>query len=487
MKKVGNPNEKGFFTLTSENLRTPILGAMLCLLTCGISQAQVFETDTLQYQGSPDQFINLVMMGDGYTANQQNGFVAAAQGLSNYLFTQEPFASYRRYFNVFAIRVISAESGVVHPGTAGDCSGASPQVPVSSPQTFFDTRFDAYGIHRLVVPYNQNAIAGVLADNFPAYDQVFIISNSPHYGGSGGPFATATTNVNSNEITAHEIGHSFAYLADEYYAGDIYAIEKPNKTQQTNPSQVKWKNWLGENNVGIYQHCCGGQSSSWYKPHNNCKMRMLFSPLCPVCREAIIEKVHDLSDPLLSFSPAEPSVISTQQFLDFSIGLIRPEPNTLRTEWKLNGSILSLNSDSIRINQAELPDGNYTLSVTITDTNNMVRTDGHAALHFSSASWNFSKLFTETRIHASSNRMAWSVFPNPADDYLNLSLESAKSERIALEIVSPDGRNVLTLGENIQVNGLFEGKFSLQKLPAGEYLLLLRTDGTTQSRRFIKR
>jgi len=483
MKTPGIQLEKNFFPFLYNPMKRKALFFILTLITCNFSRAQLFETDTLQYKGSPDQFINLVMMGDGYTAAQQAEFVSAAQGLSDYLFTQEPFASYRNYFNVFAIRVISAESGVVHPGTASDC--ASAQVPVSNPQTFFDTRFDAYGIHRLVVPFNENAIAGVLAENFPAYDQVFIISNSPYYGGSGGPFATSTTNENSNEITAHEIGHSFAYLADEYYAGDIYAIEKPNKTQQNNPSLVKWKNWLGESNVGIYQHCCGGQSASWYKPHNNCKMRVLFAPLCPVCSEAIVEKIHDLADPLVSFTP-ESAVNSTQQFLDFRLNLIRPEPNTLKTEWKLNGNILAKNTDSIRIDQTVLPDGNYSLTAVITDTTSLVRTDGHASLHFSTVNWNFTRLFTGTRVMAAANRISLSLFPNPTDEFLNLSLELTNPENFSLELLSVDGKKIRRLADEILIAGNFERRFSLEKLPAGEYLLLFRIGNSVQTKRIVK-
>jgi hypothetical protein len=484
MKKPGILPEKNFFPFLYNPMKRKVLFFVLTLIASNFSWAQVFEVDTLQYKGDPDQFINLVMMGDGYTAAQQDQFVSAAQGLSDYLFTQKPFDAYRNYFNVFAIRVISTESGVVHPGTASDCAVA--QVPVSNPQTFFDTRFDAYGIHRLVVPFNENAIAGVLADNFPAYDQVFIISNSPYYGGSGGPFATSTTNINSNEITAHEIGHSFAYLADEYYAGDIYAIEKPNKTQQNNPALVKWKNWLGGNNVGIYQHCCGGQSASWYKPHNNCKMKVLFAPLCAVCSEAIVEKIHGLSDPLVSFSPVESAVNSTQQFLDFRLNLIRPEPNTLKTEWKLNGNILAVNADSIRIDQSVLPDGNYFITAIITDTTAKVRTDGHASLHFSTVNWSFSRLFTETRIIATSNSISLSVSPNPTDEFLNISLEFTNPENFSLEVLSVDGKLVRRLADDIRVSGNFERRFSLEKLPAGEYLLLFRIGNSTQTRRIVK-
>ncbi len=215
-------------------------------------------------------------------------------------------------------------------------------------------------------------------------------------------------------------------------------------------------------------------------------MKVLFAPLCAVCSEAIVEKIHGLSDPLVSFSPVESAVNSTQQYLDFSLNLIRPQPNTLKTEWKLNGNILAVNADSIRIDQSVLPDGNYSITSVITDTTALVRTDGHASLHFSTVNWSFSRLFTGTRVIAISNSISLSVSPNPTDEFLNLSLKLDNPENFSLEVLSVDGKLVRRLAEEIRVSGNFERRFSLEKLPAGEYLLLFRIGNSTQTRRIVK-
>ena len=97
------------------------------------AEAQSFKVDTLQFKGDIDKYINIVIMGDGYTSSQQNTFRTDAANLSTYLMGQVPWSNYRNYFNVFAIEVISAETGAKHPGTASDCNSANPQVPVSSP------------------------------------------------------------------------------------------------------------------------------------------------------------------------------------------------------------------------------------------------------------------------------------------------------------------------------------------------------------------
>jgi hypothetical protein len=132
------------------------------------------------------------------------------------LFDQAPWSNYRDYFNVFAIHVVSAQSGIKHPNTASDCNSYS--VPISNPSTYLGCSFDVGGVHRLAVPQNLTNIAAVLSANVPAYDQVFVIANSPYYGGSGGTYCTATKDPLSKEIAVHELVSGsplFVYLEVE--------------------------------------------------------------------------------------------------------------------------------------------------------------------------------------------------------------------------------------------------------------------------------
>ena len=373
---------------------------------------QALQVDSLYYLGDINKFINIVILGDGYTSSQQDRFRADADDLTAYLFTQSPWAEYENYFNVFAIRVISADSGATHPNTASDCNTANPPVPVSDPDTYLKCSFDSYGIHRLVVPQNIANVVSVLADNFPAYDQVFILSNTPYYGGSGGDYATSTLEQNSPEISVHQIGHSFAGLADEYWAGDQYAAEKPNMTQESDPLLVKWKNWVGYQGVGVHQYCCGGNSALWYKPGDNiCKMEALGFPYCSVCKQQIIESIHALADPLVSYEPTMASIISPERYLDFSITeLLEPIPNTLKITWNLDAGIIAKNIDSVRLDQDLLTDGPHTLAVTVTDTTSLLRVDNHATLHFSTVSWIITKSAVQTAITSTENKVACSLY-----------------------------------------------------------------------------
>ena len=297
-----------------------ILFISLALFLFTALQAQQFDVDTISMTGSIDDRINLVFLPDGYQEDELDKFIEDVHWMKNALLGKEPYLSYRDYFNSFAIKVPSNVSGA-----ADD--------PDSLIDNYFGSTFNSSGIWRLVVPKRSSKIQSVLRDNFPQYDQVVVIVNDSRYGGSGGWAATSTTHTNGPEICIHEIGHSFAGLADEYWAGAQYARERVNMTQETDTEKVKWKNWLAYNNVGIYSH---DESPTWKRPHQNCEMRFLNRQFCPVCQEAISNKILDLTNPVKNFYPAEDGFTHAEPTIEFSVDLLKPYPNTINIKWTLN-------------------------------------------------------------------------------------------------------------------------------------------------------
>ena len=345
------------------------------------THAQVFDVDTLQYQGS--SCINFVIMGDGYTLAEQPKFVNDANRFKNYFFDQPPYVYYKNYFNVFVIKVPSTESGVKHPHTANDCPDG---MPAADPNNYFGSTFDRSGIHRLVAFSNTAAIGRILSRNFPLYDQVVVLANSNYYGGSGGTYPVATVNAASNEIAVHEIGHSFGNLADEYWAGAGYGAENANRTQEINSSLVKWKNWLGTNGIGIYNYGGKAPLSVWYRPHEDCKMQYLGRPFCSVCTEAIIERIHSLVHPIISLFPADSS-LGADSLRKFSVIMVKPQPNTLQVQWTVNGQVVANGQDSIAVTPGLFTLDTNTVILTVMDTSHLLRTDEHFSRHSYTVSW----------------------------------------------------------------------------------------------------
>ena len=273
-----------------------IISISILLFSIIILRGQTFPVETIKNNGAKDKRINLVFLGDGYQSTELTQYLIDVNTVVTGMFSQTPFKEYEKFFNVYAVKVPSVESGAKHPGTATDVT--EPATPVTNPNNYFGSQFDISNIHRLLLPLKGSIINSTLANNFPDYDQIFVMVNSTVYGGSGGTYATSSKNVSAAEIAIHEIGHSFAGLADEYAIGG--QGERPNRTIVTDAATIKWKNWLGTNNVGIYPVGI----ENWQRPHQNCKMQFLNAPFCSVCQEAFINKIYALVSPIDNFTPS---------------------------------------------------------------------------------------------------------------------------------------------------------------------------------------
>ena len=433
----------------------PLIISLLIYFASHSAYSQNFVVDTIQFNGSSDALINIVILGDGYLQNELDQFVADATNASNHLFEETPFSNYQNYFNVFLIQVPSNVSGAAND-------------PNHLIDNYFGSTYNAYyDIERLLVPMKTEKITNVLASNFPSYDQVLMIVNDSIYGGSGGWVATFSTNAASLEIFLHELGHSFAGLADEYWAGEQYAQEAINMTQETTLGVLRWKNWYEDYDVGLYPH---SESPSWYRPHQNCKMRFLGPAFCSVCKESIVERIHSLVSPLISYSPTSTPINTSTYPLFFNLNLIEPNPTTLQIEWRLNNSLIELNSDSLRIDSTDLITGSNNLSVIIEDTTEFLRIDNHHSIHLSVINWNIHINVTGIeRVVVSLKEMDFSIFPNPFHDDLTIEFKEELNEKLKVEII--DMLGITKVSATFKPQKIYT--LNTVNLHKGHYLILL--------------
>ena len=188
--------------------------------------------------GPPSEKVDLLVIGEGYTAAEIPKFHADATRLVNALFEEEPFRSRKSDFNVWGLDLPSAESGVTRPR-----AGEFRRTPLSAQYNIFDSE-------RYVLTYDNRALRD--AASAAPYEFIEILVNEEQYGG-GGIFnfqATAAADTGFAEyVFIHEFGHHFAGLADEYYTSDV-AYEtgaafhpepwEPNVTALHDPERVKW-------------------------------------------------------------------------------------------------------------------------------------------------------------------------------------------------------------------------------------------------------
>lgn len=404
--------------------------------------SQTFDVEAIKSSGDVDKRINFVILGDGYQTSEFDKFETDATAFMDDLFSQEPFSNYENYFNVYIIKVPSNESGATHPGTAAD--EPTPTVPTLTVDNYFGTAYDFNGIHRLLYTESFSTISTVLANNFPLYDQALILVNSPYYGGSGGQFPIASTGEDAGEIAIHELGHSFVDLKDEYFPIEILVEEGINMTQETDPTLVRWKNWIGINNVGVYPYADSGTASTWNRPHQSCKMRYLGYDFCSVCKEAIIEKIHDLVSPIDSYLPNETTISEPSFPLNFQLSTIETLPsNTIENTWSLNGDDLATNVNTVEIEADDLIDDSNNLTVVVHDATTLIDVDNHETIHVATVTWTIDNTLGIQDIEA--NNFSISMYPNPANTVVNVTLDNLLNDSVVVEIVSIDGKKIRTV------------------------------------------
>ncbi|WP_136480189.1 T9SS type A sorting domain-containing protein [Cognatitamlana onchidii] len=450
----------------------PIL--CILLLLSNYLYPQTFDVEPIKISGDSDKRINLVFLSDGYQTTELDDFLTDATNFTSTIFNSSPLKEYEPYFNVYAIKVPSNESGADHPATATDIdeNGATPEIF----DTYFDSTFDAYGIHRLLFYGVDGITAGgaeakityVLMDNFPQYDAGIVLVNTNTYGGSGGKFAISYNGFWGAKVALHELGHSLFKLKDEYYPGDIRASEAINMTQETSPELIKWKNWLNIEGVGIYPHGNSGVAATWYKPHQNCIMERVDKSFCPVCTEGIIEKIHDLVSPIDAYFPITNAIDAPDFPIDFQLELIKPEPNTLESSWSLNENPFANGIEMVSVSESDLVIGENTLIAVVHDNSPFLKVDNHdEGSHVFTVEWiiNYSTLGIET-IESKTNEYNIQLYPNPTSSILNLKFDSQLTRDLSVKISSIDGKVVKT----VNISTLTHTPVDISSLSDGIYV-----------------
>ncbi len=257
-------------------------------------------------RGVVDNRINLLFMGDGYTAAQQAQFNQKVDATISYMQTFEPYLNYANFVAYDRLFTASNQSGGDKPG------------PCFNPTSFVDTAFDATyctaNIRRLLTVNSSKVFTAAAAS--PNWDEITVIVNDEEYGGAGGSYSTISTNVDATDVFIHEYGHSFTNLADEYDSAfpgfpacsDINGPPcETNVTDVTVRNNIKWNYFIDgatpvptpetaqyNSVIGLFE---GARylTTGMYRPHNACNMQFLGADFCAVCQEAYVFRVYEVA------------------------------------------------------------------------------------------------------------------------------------------------------------------------------------------------
>jgi hypothetical protein len=244
---------------------------------------------------------DLVIMADGYTADERDKFIKDAKKQVEYIFKTEPFKGLKDYINIWLVFAPSIDSGIDQPHIE------------QYKNTELGTQFSLFGVDRYVGTYDYWRM-GYVGAHVPG-DGWIVLANTSIYGGGGiyNHYAiTVADHGASGFVLVHEMGHSVAGLADEYYNSvvayddffsDKYEPWQANITNMIN-FESKWKSMIDVDvpvptpDISKYRDCVGvfegaGYSAKgMYRPYHNCIMKSHSAKgFCPVCQKAIRETI----------------------------------------------------------------------------------------------------------------------------------------------------------------------------------------------------
>ena len=321
----------------------------------------MWEVDTIMYNGDPSNRIDIVFLGDGYAINDTALYTSDVQDYINFMFSSvSPYNEYRRYFNVYKVNVISQESGSDHPE-------ANPPVYRN---TALGTYYGCAGIDRLICAEDESVYAA--AQSVPWYDEIAVLVNDPTYGGSGGDYLISYNGYWGPYVYMHELGHSFAYLADEYLYGN-YPGNVSNCNCDIRSSHPGWQSWIdfGYPGVGTYLGC---SYNNLYRPtYDACMMRSLQIDYCVVCREQTIKSIYERLTGYDNYSPSSDTLtIDTLTVIPFEFTTLTPNTHSLKVNWFVNDQ---LESSDNPFNFVSTSAGNFKIKGTVFDSTDMVLDD----------------------------------------------------------------------------------------------------------------
>jgi hypothetical protein len=366
-------------------LQAAILFASIVTLFTRPSQAQDGELIVLKETGPRDKRVNMVILGDGYTAAEKDKFKTHMQSVSDAITKDYPLWDYSDYFNIYGIFVASNQSG------------ADQAAKGIYKDTYFGAAYDPNLDSLLTI---DDAKAFKVINKFvPESDLQFAIVNSDVYGGSGGQIAVAA--YMAPEIIAHETQHSFTGLGDEYdYAGSVLPWEAPNTTAVTARNSIRWSHWIlpatavptpetqvNIKLIGLFEGAAYN-TTGWYRPKQNCRMKENDAPFCEVCMEAIILSMYQKVSPLDSAFPLSANVsVSAGNVPPLRVRTKHPLFHAMEVDWFVDGALQAdVHGESFT---KSLTAGGHRVTAKISDTTAMVRKDAKGLLK-DSTFWNVS-------------------------------------------------------------------------------------------------
>jgi hypothetical protein len=275
----------------------------------------------LRKAGPPGTKRNIVILGDGFTAADQQTYnqwvdTKLIQGVFGHDYYSEDASA----FNIYRINLESVDSGV-SVRTYDEKGTEDPSDDTIDSETIRDTAlgmiFNGSWSHCWLEygPNTETLLQAAINKWVPDANEILVVLNNPNYGGCGGGGRAHVPMGVDWTVIAHEFGHGIGGFADEYsVTGNYTGAEQGwiNLTTITDRGTTKWRQFIapstplptGVGSAANYNQ--GTRPSSWssnfdaglfegggtmntgiYRPVENCRMNGNTPEYCPVCYTSI--------------------------------------------------------------------------------------------------------------------------------------------------------------------------------------------------------
>ena len=387
-----------------------------------------------------------------------------ARNMASWLLAREPFKTFRGYINIWTVNAVSNVGSIGQHGSSND--------------TYFRLARHGGRSSNYKV-WDAGAVSKVLNGSFSGISvETHALIGSEDGGGGIAVGRLVVAPDWPTGVLAHEIGHAFGRLADEYTTHTCSnpcgsTLQEVNVTCTANVGASKWAHWAGEQGVN-------NANETNYKGAKYChhkRWRPMYSNLMrtsnhptndygPINREGFVRQIYSHTSSIDSTSPARGAVEVPADCSAVTFSIETPPHRSYGAEglsirWKFDGTAVDAADDLLSYTVDEPCDlaagGSYPVSVEVSDGTAFVRSDPTGLL-IDTASWSLDRpnsppeavgslpSWTAAEGAAAHSVDASSAFTDPDDDTLSYAA-SVSDPAVASASAAADGTVTLTPGD----------------------------------------
>ncbi len=339
---------------------------------------EVTDWATLWDSGPGEHRLDIALLGDGYTAEQQGQWQGDAEALAAAILEAEPFASYAGSINIHRVDAVSNESGASY-----DCVGEC-----RTRDTVYQSVFPLELVNEVLgTSYRTSAIFQLdqwlvaRAASVVPWDFVLVLANTEHSGGFAVHYASVARSGNWGGIAVHELAHVVGLLGDEYENDACIrtdALGLPGNIAD-DAENTPWAHWIDEATPlptpesGEYREVVGAFEGAYncddlFRPQQTCRMSSSSSgEFCAACGELLTRRLFRYIDPATGVTVAD-----TAGGLAFAVNGLHDDASV---SWWLDGERVG-EAATLTLADADWGGQSHALEVRTTASSAFVLEDG---------------------------------------------------------------------------------------------------------------